>query len=280
MTNELPKLKIPAHIYIIAILMIIVSTTLFLYWSNKTISVSEYTIVSETLPQEFDGFKIVQVSDLHNARFGKDNKRLLKKIEAQNPDMIAITGDLVDCRRTNISIALDFVEKAMEIAPCYYVCGNHERWIEDRDGFFESLKNLGVIVLADESFTLYSQMATINIIGLTDPDFKKYSDVTDIINELPSESYTVLLAHRPELFESYAKADIDLVLSGHAHGGQFRLPFLGGIFAPEQGFFPKYDSGLYTKGTCNMIVSRGLGNSLFPFRINNRPEIISITLST
>lgn len=147
----------------------------------------------------------------------------------------------------------------------------------------------GVTILEDEALQLECGGEMLTLIGISDPDFTIKGD---IFNEVPgmvkakmnsliddNNNYIILLSHRPELFETYVCCGVDLVLSGHTHGGQFRLPFIGGIVAPNQGLFPKYDSGLYTDGITNMVVSRGLGNSIIPFRFNNRPEVILVELN-
>lgn len=249
---------------------------------------TRYTISSERLPKEFDGFTIAQVSDLHNAELGEDNERLLKMLKDTTPDIIAITGDLVDSRKTDTEIALRFVTEATKIAPCYYVTGNHEARLPQSE--YESLEQglfrAGVTVLHDREERIQKGNSSISLIGIDDMRFaEKYGGKDtemqpSAIKTLSSGGYTLLLSHRPEFFKSYVQADIDLVLSGHAHGGQFRIPFIGGLFAPNQGVFPEYDSGVFTDGNTNMAVSRGLGNSLFPFRINNRPEIVLIELKS
>ena len=150
------------------------------------------------------------------------------------------------------------------------------------------LAKAGVIVLEDQKVQIKRDGESIYILGIDDPSFREdylFGDAASVtssaLSELQNESdgYTILLAHRPELFETYVDAGVDLVFSGHAHGGQFRLPFIGGLVAPNQGFFPKYDAGLFSKGSTTMIVSRGVGNSVIPIRFNNRPEIILVTLS-
>ena len=145
----------------------------------------------------------------------------------------------------------------------------------------------GVIVLEDVRIEISLEGEAITLIGINDPSYQTdylFGDSETVMNtkleELHTENseFTVLLSHRPELFDTYVDQDIDLVLSGHAHGGQFRLPFIGGLVAPNQGLFPEYDAGIYTEDNTNMLVSRGVGNSIFPFRINNRPEVILIEL--
>ena len=194
---------------------------------------------------------------------------------------------MIDFNHTNIEIALSFVEQAVKIAPCYFVAGNHEAWIGSRYyGLKSALENIGVIVLEDEAVELEYGGAAIQLIGLNDPDFAEQdsflagSVLETKLSQLDiKDGFTMLLSHRPEHFKVYQDKNINLVLSGHAHGGQFRLPFIGGIIAPNQGLFPKYDAGIYRENDTTMIVSRGIGNSIIPIRINNRPEIVIIKLN-
>jgi len=209
-------------------------------------------------------------------------------LKAAEPDIIAITGDIIDSSHTDIEIALHFAEEAMKIAPCYYVTGNHEAWISETmfHNFENELTQLGVILLHDEEIILEKDSSQISLVGIDDPSFAETNGVgignhmaSDCLRKLASiDSFSILLSHRPEYFNQYVKADFDLVLSGHAHGGQFRFPFVGGLIAPNQGLFPEYDAGLYTEDNTNMIVNRGIGNSIIPLRFNNRPEIILIEL--
>lgn len=261
------------------LLIIVLLTTCYLIWENNHIVVTNYTNQSSKLPESFDGFRIAQISDLHNARFGKDNRRLLEKLKGTEPDIIVLTGDLIDSRRTNTEIALSFVKEASSIAPTYYVPGNHESRIEDIDSFYADLQSAGVILLLDDHCFIEKGTDMICISGLIDPAFKTEEEWTHTLNKsVPDKNlYTVLLSHRPELFEDY---HADLVLAGHAHGGQVRIPYIGGLFAPAQGFLPQYDSGSYVKDTTTMVVSRGIGNSLFPARVNNPPEIVVIELKS
>ena len=210
-------------------------------WSNKALMVSTISISSSHIPAAFSGFRIAQVSDLHNSEFGKNNTELLKLLSESRPDIIAITGDLIDANHTDVGIALGFAQESVRIAPTYYVTGNHEAASPQYDTLKAGLEEAGVID--------------------------------------GEGGYTILLSHRPELFETYVNCSIDLVFAGHAHGGQFRLPFIGGLVAPNQGMFPQYDAGLYTDGSTSMVVSRGIGNSIIPFRFNNRPEIVLVELN-
>jgi len=242
------------------------------------------TITNMAVPKEFKGLRIVQVSDFHNGDFGKKQSLLINKIKDANPDIIIITGDLIDRRNTKIEVALDFVKEAIKIAPIYFVSGNHEAWLEDYALLKSKLINIGVYVLDNEAVILKSGQSSLKLAGIMDPDFFEGSDNREIVSESlasiegESADFSILLAHRPDLIEVYERFDYDLIFSGHAHGGQFRFPFIGGLLAPDQGLFPKYDSGLYRMGKTMMIVSRGLGNSLFPFRLFNGPELIIVEL--
>lgn len=266
---------------------ILLALIIWTAWGNTALELNTYTISSDRLPEAFDGYRIAHVSDLHNAEMGKDNEKLLKMLREAEPDIIAITGDIIDSRNTDVEIALNFTRAAMEIAPCYYVTGNHEARVSEYDELKEGLIEQGVAFLDDERIELELSGETIVLLGVNDPSFQTdylfgdsetvmQSKLQEIINE--EDTYTILLSHRPELFKVYTESKVNLVLSGHAHGGQFRIPFMGGLVAPNQGLFPKYDAGLYTEENTNMIVSRGIGNSILPFRFNNRPEVILMDL--
>lgn len=270
-----------------AVAAVFIALVIWIAWGNTALERNTYTVTSSRLPESFDGYRIAHVSDLHNAEMGKNNEKLLSMLRDADPDMIAITGDLVDSRNTDIEIALQFVREAVKIAPCYYVTGNHEARISEYDELKAEMEAADVTVLEDARAEISLEGETITLIGVNDPSFQTdylfgdsdtvmHSKLTELHTD--GDGFTLLLSHRPELFDTYSDHDIDLILSGHAHGGQFRLPFLGGLVAPNQGFFPEYDAGLFTEDNTNMIVSRGIGNSLLPFRINNRPEVILIEL--
>ena len=266
---------------------VLVALVIWIAWGNTALELNTYTVSSAKLPQSFDGYRIAHVSDLHNAEMGKDNEKLLTILRDADPDMIAITGDLIDSRSTNVEIALNFIREAVKIAPCYYVTGNHEARVNEYDELKSGMEAAGVIVLEDARTEISLEGKTITLIGVNDPSYQTdylFGDSETVMDtkleELHTEDdvFTILLSHRPELFDIYADHGMDLILSGHAHGGQFRLPFIGGLVAPNQGLFPEYDAGIYTEGNTNMLVSRGVGNSILPFRINNRPEVILIEL--
>ncbi len=286
------KKKMPVILIVLCVLFALCSGLLISgLICNKNLKLHEIKVTSADLPQSFEGFKVAHISDLHNAEFGKDNKRLLGMLKRAEPDIIAITGDIVDCHRTDTDIAIDFATEASKIAPCYYVAGNHEARIPaDFEVLLSGLADAGVTVLRNETATITKGNDSITLIGIDDPDFTvmsysyNQSVIADmVLKEITPENeseFTLLLSHRPELFETYKANNIDLTLSGHAHGGQFRLPFVGGLYAPHQWLFPEYDSGLYTEDGKNLIVSRGIGNSLFPIRLFNPPEVIVAELCT
>lgn len=271
-------------LYIILIAAILYA---FGYYQNNDLVVSKYKISGDQIPQAFDKFRIVHISDLHNKKFGEKQAKLLGEISSLSPDIIVVTGDLVDRRKYDLKRAMDFIEGALELAPVYFVSGNHEAWSGKYDEIAQTLEQAGVQILDDRSVVLEVADEAIELIGVSDPDFatSSYFEGTDSSNmeknlkDLADASvYQILLSHRPELFNLYVSYNINLTLSGHAHGGQFRLPFIGGVIAPDQGMFPDYTSGIYEVEGSKMIVSRGLGNSIIPLRLFNRPEIVLIEL--
>lgn len=259
------------------LLLILGLLAAWVLWANVAVEVNEWTVESPELPAAFEGFRIAQVSDLHNTAHWEDAVRALERAQ---PDIIALTGDLIDSRNTDVDRALEFVREAVSIAPCYYVSGNHESRIRDWPRLRQGLIDAGVHVLEDEDCTIERERASVTLLGLRDLDFG--GDPARTLAELTAgeEGFTILLSHRPELFDLYVRSDVDLVFCGHAHGGQVRIPFVGGLIAPHQGWFPKYDSGLYEQGGTAMLVSRGVGNSIIPLRINNRPEIVVVRIGT
>ena len=278
----------------VAACVLLIALAVLIVWGNTALEVTNFTIKSDKIPKAFSGFRIAQISDLHNAEFGKNNVNLLKMLRGAEPDIIVITGDMVDSRRTDLTVALNFAKEAVLIAPTYYVTGNHEANVPAKvyTEFIKGLRSVGVTVIEDQAITISRKDDTITLVGVVDPrcdegfiegeereqEGLRMEQKLAALYQDYKDTYCILLSHRPELFDVYVSAELDLVFSGHLHGGQFRIPYLGGLYAPAHGFFPEYDAGLFTKNGTNMIVSRGLGNSSFPIRINNRPEIIVVEL--
>ncbi len=251
-------------------------------WANTALERTDYTVASTRLPQEFDGFRIAQVADLHCAEYDKDNQKLLSMLSEAQPDIIVFTGDTIDARNPNVPVVLELLQACVQIAPCYMVTGNHECALPRSDYYeFEAqMREIGVDILHAEAVTIARGDAHMTLLGVDDENYEGVLHSPEQLRELAgTDGFTVLLSHRPEYFWRYAEAQIDLTLSGHAHGGQFRLPLIGGLYAPGQGVLPEYDSGVYTHENANMVVSRGIGASSFPLRFNNRPELVVVTLS-
>ena len=271
-----------------AILVIIAAAGAYLRFENTSLTITAHEISSEKIPQNFDGYEIMQISDLHNVKSSKLTGDLISRIKENSPDIAVITGDTIDSRHTDTEAALDVVRRISEVCPVYYVSGNHEARIDEYETFAEDLADMGVHILSNGAEQIKIGDESINIVGIDDPDFAHEFGVEDSVIaasflegiEYDKGNYTVLLSHRPELIDAYSQAGVDLVFSGHAHGGQIRLPFVGGLIAPDQGLLPEYTSGAYEKGNTVMVVSRGIGNSIFPLRINNRPELVSVTLKS
>lgn len=259
------------------VLLIVITLLLFCNFQNKHLETTHYTYEAEQLGVDLDGYRIVQISDLHNAKFGKNNQKLVDRIRECAPDMIVLTGDLVDSNHTNVDRAVQFVDEIVKICPVYYVTGNHEYWLDtsEYENLMDGVASAGVIILDNQVVEISRWDAKFRLVGLDD---KSLADGTLEALLSDEKELTVVLAHEPQYFARYAGTGVDLVLSGHAHGGQFRLPFVGGIVAPDQGFLPEYTAGEYYMNGTEMIVSRGLGNSVIPVRLFNYPEIVCVEL--
>ncbi len=273
------------YLYVALCGLLILSVALggWVLWANTATERTDYTVASARLPREFDGFRIAQVADLHCAEYDEGNQKLLSMLKDASPDIIVFTGDTFDERHPDKAPILAFLAECVSIAPCYMVTGNHECAM-DRSEYYELeklIREAGVDVLHAEAVTISRDGATITLLGVDDENYEGVLHAPSQLRELAgTDGYTVLLSHRPEYFGRYVEAQMDLTLSGHAHGGQFRLPLIGGLYAPGQGLFPWYDSGVYTDGNTSMVVSRGIGQSSFPLRLNNRPELVVVTLTS
>ncbi|MEZ7734767.1 metallophosphoesterase [Gemella sp. 27098_8_149] len=254
---------------------------------NKKLKVRKTTLKFDKLPQAFDNYKIAQVSDIHCDRVGHSDLSFIKKIKDFNPDIIVITGDVLDSYNNDMDIAYNILSQLAIIAPCYFVSGNHElRLPEEYEQLINIMKKLNITYMNNSNLLITKNNESINLVGVEDYNFFKNEDNLNhranfikTLEELYSPNhFNILLSHRPEKFPIYADLKYELIFSGHAHGGQWRVPFVGGIFSPSQGFFPKYTNGNYVLEDSTIIVSQGLGNSSFPIRINNRIELVLATL--
>ena len=286
----------PKRILLI-VLLAVIAVGLFIYADTNWIGVTHDDTYSVRIPKAFDGYKIVQLSDLHSKEFGKDNKTLLKRIKAAKPDIIVVTGDMMNSKNDNGEVFQKLAKELTRICPVYYVVGNHEENVEafdskEMDDYYSRLKECKVEILSNEKTELVKNGGKIDMYGMWF-NLKYYPDRTNsytkdikftednmkqIMGKKDGKGFSILLTHDPLYFDTYAAWGADLTLCGHLHGGIVRLPFVGGLLSPEIQFFPKYSGGKYFKGGKEMIVSRGLGNSDIKFRIFNRPEIVEVTL--
>lgn len=264
---------------------------IYLYNQNTYLKQTVYNIeVDKAI--DMKGYKIAQISDFHNTNSARLKNDIISALKSNKPDIIVITGDLIDSRRTNVETAKEFLEKLTAITTTYYVLGNHESRKTNIQEMLTMFSNTGVKILRDEKVKLQEKL---ELIGLDDINFSiSEREQKNLANpqitlkktlkqnleniHYKNDAYTILITHRPEFLSTYAKCNIDLALTGHAHGGQIRLPGIGSLYSPGQGFFPKCTNGVHTENETKMVICRGIGNSKFPFRFNNRPEIVFVNL--
>lgn len=267
-------------LYIIATLILTFGLWQFCLYQNNAIEITTINLHADTTRTPI---RVVHLSDLQCKQFGDKQATLTTHIKKLKPDLIIFTGDLVDAFHYNTQNWQDLASQLPKIAPTYFVSGNHEWWHGNHNTRNEILRRYSIHVLQNDETTIQIHNHTLTIIGIDDPEShlstKAFlTQLRKLGQGIPPSSHTLLLTHRPEYFSEYDRPNIDIVFAGHAHGGQIRLPFLGGLLAPNQGLFPKYTAGLYTGTYIKMIVSRGLGNSIFPLRLFNRPEIVLTTI--
>ncbi len=265
---------------IMIILALIVILGICYIDSNRRLTVTEYDVYSDRLPEAFEGFRIVQLSDLHGAVFGEGNEKLLDKIRAAEPDIIAVTGDMFD-ENTDEGYAPELTEQLCEIAPVYYVSGNHE-WVINPRNTFKEMEAAGANVMRNEYETLTVEGETAVLAGADDPN-GPYDMKTkeELVGEIKAETddYIIMLSHRNTDLDLWASLGVDLVLCGHAHGGFIRLPFVGGILRHREEWDHPTIEGVFEKDGTVMIVSRGIGSSgKLALRLFNNPEIVVAVL--
>lgn len=244
---------------------------------SQALVVRSYSLESAKLSSDMH---LMVVADLHNSDFGQQQAELIAAIRAGKPDVILIPGDVSD-GLSDLDGIVRLIQGLDGAYPLYYVSGNHENWMGEADAIKARLRELGVRVLEGESEILTIRGERIRISGLDDPIHLTKAEWKAQLEALRAETsdgvFTVLMSHRPERFEQYGR--FDLTVAGHAHGGQVRIPgLINGLWAPNQGWFPKYAGGEYADDDAHMIVSRGLQKSKLP-RVFNRPELVIIELS-
>ena len=259
----------------------------FCWWQNNGLMLTRYSYCLPAGLEGLNGVCIAHISDLHNKDFDGSLVQLLKKAK---PDLVVITGDIVGCTDADFAPALALAEQCASLAPTCYVPGNHEGALFFQGAYGQLRQELigrGVHVLENQSFTLDVEGGSLHVIGLLDPLFSGKSlerageEMTLLIAREKREGMlNLVLSHRPSLISAYAAGGADLVFCGHAHGGQVRLPLVGGLIAPDEGFFPTYTSGVFQQGNTTEVVSRGLGNSRVPLRLFNRPELVLLDLKS
>ena len=253
------------------------------YFSNYLLEISRYTIRLPRLPRAFDGLRVVLLTDWHGARFGTDNEVLLKMVRDEAPDIIAMTGDFVETEM-ELEGFETLCRQLAAIAPSYYVTGNHEWGGRVARRARERAALCGVVNLDNEWVTLSRSGQSILLVGIEDLggpfDQLTLGEVTALARG-EDDPFVLMLCHRYDRWDEFVAQEVDLVLSGHAHGGVVRLPFTDGLYGPGQVFFPKRTSGVNREGGTAMVTGRGLGSpGGIPLRLFNPPEVVSLILRT
>lgn len=280
---------------IISVILIVI----FLYTGNNSIKVSRFQVEVDGLPGDSRGLRIVHISDIHGKEFGRHNIKLARSIEKLEPDLILVSGDMIDSHSDDGSAFINLLYELKGRYPLYCSLGNHEQIVRGMAGsdrydiFTKRLRNAGAILLDNERIEIEAGGAALGIYGFTamlyhyssrsmaeswDGGELKAQFIEEKLGRPLDHEITILLAHNPKYFQEYVEWGPDLICSGHIHGGVVRLPLVGGIFSPDVSFFPPYSAGLYSSGETTMHVSRGLGNSGIPFRIFNPPDISLLVL--
>lgn len=263
---------------------------------TKRLTIKKYQIASEKIPEAFSGTKLAVMTDLHNNSFGKENEKLLKALEKENPEAVLIAGDMLTAKEgKSFQVSLKLLKVLSEKYLVYYALGNHEYRLKispDIYGtmykdYMREIENMDIRVLHNEKAAWKKGNSKIDVYGLEisknfyyrfHPDVMKEEYIEGLLGKKKKEQFGILLAHNPSYFPVYAKWGADLVLSGHNHGGVIRIPGIGGMLSPNYHFFPKYDAGRFEEGNATMILSAGLGGHTIPFRVFNPPELIILEL--
>lgn len=266
------------------ILALIAAAAAFLIKDSRDdLEISRYEVKSQKLPESFDGFKIVQLSDLHGAEFGKDGMGLVEKVKELEPDMIALTGDFVT-DEGDLAAVEKLAARLTELCPVYFISGNHEFGSGLAVKVRNILERAGVKYLSNEYLTISRGEDGILLGGVEDPlayaDMLSPDELAQKMNDAAPDAFKILLGHRNYWMTEYPELPVDLIFCGHAHGGLIRIPGVGGLIGTDRRLFPDFDAGEYNNGRYTLIVSRGLGNSVPIPRVFNRPEIVCVELSS
>lgn len=261
---------------LLALLALFALAAGFVYWQNFTLQVEPVELFFESLPPQFDGLRVAELSDLHGRSFGKNNVRLLRTLQKARPDMICICGDLFD-EKTDLTMLEPLLTGLTDIAPVYYVTGNHEWQVKNLREILQKMRAWGVTVLENEGGVLSRGGAEMVVAGVHDPcgpyDMKSPAALVRELRSAQGNDFILMLSHRNDELAMWSQLGVQLVLSGHCHGGVVRLPFVGGVFGTRRELFPEYDAGVYRQDGTTLFVSRGLGYTNVHFRLFNRPHV-------
>lgn len=261
---------------LLALLALFALAAGLVYWQNFTLQVEPVELFFESLPPQFDGLRVAELSDLHGRSFGKNNVRLLRTLQKARPDMICICGDLFD-EKTDLTMLEPLLTGLTDIAPVYYVTGNHEWQVKNLRETLQKIRAWGVTVLENEGRVLSRGGAEMVVAGVHDPcgpyDMKTPAALVRELRSTQGNDFILMLSHRNDELAMWSQLGVQLVLSGHCHGGVVRLPFVGGVFGTRRELFPEYDAGVYRQDGTTLFVSRGLGYTNVHFRLFNRPHV-------
>lgn len=266
------------------ILALIAAAAAFLIKDSRDdLEISRYEVKSQKLPESFDGFKIVQLSDLHGAEFGEDGMGLVEKVKELEPDIIALTGDFVT-DEGDLAAVEKLAARLVKLCPVYFISGNHEFGSGLAVKVRNILERAGVKYLSNEYLTISRGEDGILLGGVEDPlayaDMLSPDELAQKMNDAAPDAFKILLGHRNYWMTEYPELPVDLIFCGHAHGGLIRIPGVGGLIGTDRRLFPDFDAGQFNNGRYTLIVSRGLGNSVSIPRVFNRPEIVCVELSS
>lgn len=261
---------------LLALLALFALAAGFVCWQNFTLQVEPVELFFESLPPQFDGLRVAELSDLHGRSFGENNVRLLRTLQKARPDMICICGDLFD-EKTDLTMLKPLLTGLTDIAPVYYVTGNHEWQVKNLREILQKMRAWGVTVLENEERVLSRGGAEMVVAGVHDPcgpyDMKTPAALVRELRSAQGNDFILMLSHRNDELAMWSQLGVQLVLSGHCHGGVVRLPFVGGVFGTRRELFPEYDAGVYRQDGTTLFVSRGLGYTNVHFRLFNRPHV-------
>ncbi|WP_186579511.1 metallophosphoesterase [Aquibacillus kalidii] len=266
-------------IIVIVLLIVIISIGTKAYYDTNVFKVNRVLFTSDKLPENAE-LTVLQISDLHSKVFGDDNKKLVKTVEESDADIIVITGDLIDRRTNSLKAVFSLIDRLININEhIYFVSGNHEWDNPSKEELLSGLAERNVTLLNNENTQIHVNDITLNVVGVDDVS-TEHEDMDKAFDSVGKEGYTILLSHSPNVVEKYTNIPADLILSGHTHGGQVRLPWIGAIIAPDQGLFPKLDKGTFDIGKDQYLyLDSGLGTSMAPIRFLNQSQMSLIKIT-